>query len=153
MEAIFIGSAAPSLELFKTPKNVGFVKPDGGLWTSCEGPGGWIAWCRIEMPDWLSGTRKYRCVPRQDAVGVVINRLGDLINLMGRFGAVGSPSGETLNFEALAVEFDYIHLTREGQWATKFSRPGLYGWDCESTLWLRWTFEGVEDLGPTDNPG
>ena len=40
-----------------------------------------------------------------------------------------------LNFEELARSgIDAIFLTEEGEHATRFSEPGLYGWDCESIL-------------------
>jgi hypothetical protein len=43
------------------------------------------------------------------------------------------------NWERLARHFDAVHLTEKGQWDTRLPPSGdnLYGWDCESTLWLR----------------
>lgn len=55
----------------------------------------------------------------------------------------GGPSKK----EAIAKKYDAVHLTSEGQWRTRHSTPNLYGWDCESTLWLRWKFEKVEYIG------
>lgn len=55
-----------------------------------------------------------------------------------------------LKFSEMAKQFDGMHLTDNGQWATRlppFDSPNLYGWDCESTLWFRWAFDKVEDGG------
>ena len=44
---------------------------------------------------------------------------------------------DALDFNKIAEDYDAIHLTEEGQWATRFSRPNtLYGWDCETLLVL-----------------
>ena len=52
------------------------------------------------------------------------------------------------DWSLVAERYDGVHLTDEGQWATRLSHPlNLYGWDCESTLWLRWVFDSVEELG------
>ena len=37
--------------------------------------------------------------------------------------------------QCLADDIDAIHLTSNGEMATRFSKPtNLYGWDCESVL-------------------
>jgi hypothetical protein len=54
---------------------------------------------------------------------------------------------EYLDFEELARDYDALHLTVRGQWKTRMTRPNLYGWDVESTLWFRWKFNRVEFLG------
>lgn len=57
------------------------------------------------------------------------------------------PRIEYPDFELLAKHFDVIHLTENGQYETRLNHPDLYGWDCESSLWLNWAVEKVEDLG------
>lgn len=49
-----------------------------------------------------------------------------------------------LDYERIAQDYDAIHLTDEGQWATRLTYPmSLYGWDCECVLWFRWCFSEV----------
>lgn len=52
------------------------------------------------------------------------------------------------DWKRIAEDFDAVHMTDDGQWATRLTHPlNLYGWDCESTLWFRWAFTGATDLG------
>ncbi len=128
-------------------QNGGFVKPKGGLWTSTydERLGSdWIQWCLSEEfrgPEfdcWLLR-------PREGAKVYTIDSLADLIDLVYAYGALRNSHAD---YEKIARDYDGVRLTKEGQWATRFSYPySLYGWDCESTLWFRWCFESVEHLG------
>jgi hypothetical protein len=55
--------------------------------------------------------------------------------------------GTFLDFEAISNDYDGIHLTTNGESATRLtSGISLYGWDVECTLWFRWCFESVEKL-------
>jgi hypothetical protein len=55
------------------------------------------------------------------------------------------------DWEAVSRDYDAVHLTDAGQWATRLSHPhDLYGWDCESTLWFRWCFISHCHLGTVE---
>jgi len=125
-------------------------KAEGGLWTSPEGSGfGWDDWCRSEMPHWL-GDRWVLTVVGEPRV-LAIDSLTDLELACLRFPAPPSdpswgfarPPGPRMDWEAVAVEYDAVWLTEAGQWATRFSEPDLYGWDCETVWWTRWMFSDV----------
>lgn len=61
--------------------------------------------------------------------------------------ANGWPRERCIDFYAMSHDYDALHLTEEGQWATRHSGPSMYGWDCESTFWFRWRFTKMTDLG------
>lgn len=133
------------------------VKPGRtGMWTSSytpdnsEGICDWLRWCKGEsfhVEAWRSAyvyeiTRPLRIIE--------IDSLADLLALNDAFGLPSEvsvtlnardsshPISRYPNWQLLAKHFDAVHLTEEGQWATRLSHPDeLYGWDCESTLWLR----------------
>lgn len=132
-----------------------YVKPSGGLWTSTydERHGsGWVQWCLDEEYS-LPKAGLWQCTllhPSPTARVYEIDTLADLKRLLRTFGENTLGAGLRFgypDFEAVAREFDAIHLTDAGQWATRYSEPSLYGWDCESTLWLRWVFASVEEIG------
>jgi hypothetical protein len=57
------------------------------------------------------------------------------------------------NWRAVAQDWDGIHLSTGGLLTTervRWGRPGvqthLYGWEVESTVWLRWVFGSVKRL-------
>ena len=58
-------------------------------------------------------------------------------------------SERTLDWDKIARDFDAVRLTEGGQHVTRFTHPGLYGWDVESTVWLhpKRAFEGATRLG------
>lgn len=139
-------------------------KPRGGLWTSTlsgEQGSAWVQWCLSEGfdcdredPTWPSC---WGLDPDPQARIVVIDSYGDLRGLCLKYGrthtfgedADGGPFHDTYpDWTLLAEHYDAVHMTEEGQWATRLSEPlNLYGWDCESTLWLRWAFTSVKLLG------
>ena len=136
-----------------------FVKPFGGLWTSTYHErfgGGWVQWCineEWECPDDGVFRNLWLAYPRADANVYVIDSLDDLVALNERFGAPAYPEWKSSFMEAypdwlkVAEHYDGVNLTDRGQWQTRLAEPNLYGWDCESTLWFRWCFERVEQLG------
>lgn len=153
---VWVGIGEPTAEGM-TPFNFNDYprcKPVGGMWTSTwdeHTGGGWVQWCVGEdfcVP--ADGWRAWRLTPRPDARVYEIDTYADLDALFARFphesphpALDGYP-----HWERIGEEFDAIHLTDAGQWATRLSHPlSLYGWDCESTLWYRWAFETAEDLG------
>jgi len=133
-----------------------FCKPDDGLWTSSwRGPragSDWVQWCLLEgvgVPDggrW----RAHRLRVAPTARVYTIDRLDDLVALVERYPSA-NPWGlgqQWPSWTDVAQDFDGVHLTRAGQARTRFSFPtSLYGWDVESTVWFRWAFAGVIDLG------
>lgn len=159
----YVGTSEPSEENFRVPKmenrTYAWVKPEGGMWTSpYEGKFGsaWCQWClqeefRIERGHpyfhlWLlepDPAGRLYLVDSEEA-------LKDLVDYYP-----GTPMDSRFPFEypdwlAVAEDFDGVHLTEEGQWQTRLSHPAnLYGWDCECTLWLRWKFTDVKELGLT----
>ena len=135
----------------------------GGLWTSTydEKLGSdWLQWGIAEdynNPDDLIFKNCWLLYPEANINVYEIDTYADLENLCKKasqsytFGET-SPHGpyeETYpDWEVLAQEYDAIHLTVNGQCETRLSRPlTLYGWDCESTLWLQWKFAKVEYIG------
>jgi hypothetical protein len=160
---LFIGRKEPNSHHFNPVSNdEGFgVKPRGGLWTSTYGPvygSGWVDWCLSEdynvPPDGRFAS--WLLEPNPTAVVLEIDSYEDLQVLVESDYGIDGPGyalrlgGRGINFEKLATwgHIDAIHLTERGQWATRLSHPHtLYGWDCESTLWLRWAFVKVENLG------
>jgi len=147
-------------EKLEPVKNKNWVKPEGGLWTSSYDPecgSGWIQWSIAERfsGEWNEEEEKgyYGCylLHPEPARVLVIDTQQDLIEALRHYQNYdhrgGGWGGTNLDFEALAEDYDAIHLTDRGQWATRMTNPGLYGWDCESTLWFRWCFYDVEWLG------
>lgn len=151
----------PRPNLFVPPTNgtgCSGAKPDGGLWTSTyhetEGSG-WVQWClgsdysvpRIGWESWL-------LTPDPTARILTIDSYQDLRRVLRSYGRrpfdflPSWPSQLKPDFEKIVLDYDAVHLTQEGLWATHLSHPyDLYGWDCESTVWLRWAFTEVKSLG------
>lgn len=53
----------------------------------------------------------------------------------------------SLNVEAIAQDYDAIHMTEKAVKEDKFSAIGLRWWHSESTYWMRWMFDEVQVLG------
>jgi hypothetical protein len=133
-------------------------KPFGGLWTSSyvNGSSAWIEWCEAEEFGDPHGANRFLLYPKADARILVIDSLADLERALSDYGSVcvksavmGAPyfsQDRRPDFEEIARHFDAMHLTEEGQEATRFTEPDLYGWDCESTVWFRWAFDRVERI-------
>src|ERR1700677_1305699 len=135
------------------------VKPGRtGMWTSTftpeneEGLSDWYRWCKAE--DFLIDKWRWAYVYEvaTPLKIIEINSQEDLHALNDEYGLQDPtdlmmkekyPGWERIrrwpNWERLAREFHAVHLTEEGQWATRLPPSGddLYGWDCESTLWLQ----------------
>lgn len=118
------------------------VKPYGGLWTAPLHPDGgthWTDWCRHENfgnPD----APLTIIEPDPGAVVYLIDTVEDLLALEARYPGPRMPGVAMwpgLDWEAVACDIDAVWLTDEGQWRTRFSHPGLYGWDCATVLWLQ----------------
>lgn len=122
---------------FKPIKNrPGRNKPEGGLWTSPFNPdtgSEWIEWMNAEhfnVPCKDSPITFLRV--NNDGKFLVINTLNDLIEVLNIFQI--KSEFPVLDYEELSRYVDGIYLTSKGQWATRLTRPSLYGWDCETVL-------------------
>lgn len=133
-------------------KNQHFVKPDWGLWTSTFNPegkyaSGWVEWCAGEMPEWIVDMHAFLLTVSPTARVYTIDSLGDLVSLVSKYPLKTDipqlKQFEWIDWEAVSRDYDGVYLTDEGQWATRFSTPSLYGWDSESTLWFRNVFTKV----------
>ena len=117
---------------FTPIKNIKFVKPEGGLWASpIESSYGWRDWCRDESYD--GKLSQYFTFILE----------GNIYTINNTYDASCMPwikEHEWLrcpDFEQMVkLGYDAIFLTEEGQQKTRFGKPSLYGWDCESVLIL-----------------
>lgn len=148
-------SIQPCERRFVPVSNRVFVKPKGGLWTSTwlgePKVSGWAEWCRSESFS-IGDSRVWLLTPKADARIANVDGMADLKALLLRYplhlGKAYDHFFQPLDFERMAQDYDGMHLTDEGQWATRLTQPSLYGWDCESTCWFQWAFDRVEQ-GPT----
>lgn len=128
------------------------VKPIGGFWTSTYMPAGdfmcdWHRWCFYERWGLTEDSVTWKLEPRDDVNVRVIDSEVDFNDLLDEFARTDSPVARlpkpNLDFEAIAEEYDGLRLTAKGQKETRFTNPGLNGWDCESTVWFDWVFTDV----------
>lgn len=155
---------APTSELMLPVTNAPYcMKPNGGIWTSTFDPEyvcSWHRWCVSEMPDWINGKSIYTLEPVSAKVYVIDCRT-DLLQLTNKYGLLKRLGGSNgwrifgLDFESMVRDgIDAVHLTEAGEWQTRYGGGmyslndwNLYGWDCESTIWLKWCFQKVEFFG------
>lgn len=134
-EFITYGSNKFDKSKFDSIKNRNFVKPHGGLWSSpINSEWGWKDWCINNgfREEKLSNWFKFRL--RKDSIILIIDNLNDLKELYEIEKVITSYGDIFPDFEKLSKSFDGILLTDIGESATRFTHPGLYGWDCESLL-------------------
>lgn len=135
------------------------VKPanGGGLWTSTWHPehgSEWVQWCLSEEFDCDRANPVFRIWTIEPSPGARIYEIdtyADLKRLVAAYPHTDHhrswPSAHP-HWQHVASDYDAIHLTDAGQWATRLTHPlNLYGWDCESTLWLRPAFASWTDQG------
>lgn len=150
MQVVKYGDNHFSLQKFKPVKDKfphGWVKPEGGLWTSpVNASYGWKEWCQAEE---FSCDFSKSFILNYKGNTIVIDSLEDLDKLYWReFDFKGNSwaegEGEEWKngglffvtypcFKPLLDEgWDAIYLTEKGQAETRLSHPkNLYGWDCE----------------------
>lgn len=156
---MYLSETYPSLESFEPVENKddGVHKPRGGLWTSTlrDDTSGWLDWCKAES--FYSGDEIVWLLYPEDELDIYeIDSQADLLTLLDHFERPGGDPAidaqrgtfAPIDFETMAEEYDAIHLTEEGQWDTRMTRPGLYGWDSECYLWFRWCFEDIAEHNP-----
>lgn len=154
---------------FTKPQSLMHVKPMGGLWTSTYHKKigcGWLAWCQGE--DFrLDHEEVYKLKFDPESKVYVIDSWEDYMDLKSQY-LVHPPDGATeqeksfhelfqfIDWVKVSDIYDAIHLTEKGEGETRYpsfglgssSRDmGLYGWDCESTLWLKYKVISSEYLG------
>lgn len=130
-------------------------KPGTALWTSSYQPDHnpcceWLDFVVNGMPTW-SFRYGYIYQPASDLKILEIDSQEDLHAINDLYGYDDWVSRKLQQenpafhihrwpkYGELARHFDAIHLTSGGQWDTRmpFTGDNLYGWDCESTCWLR----------------
>lgn len=154
----------PTLERMKPIENPTerLNKPRGGIWTSTYGNS--RAWLPLILTEcWAMGDRP---VFEWDAWLIevepwakifTVETAADLEELWSLYPNRSVQTGREVDWEAAAREIDGIQLTAGGEAATcgpasdhddeEWTRSlNLHGWDCESTLWLRWAFSDARQL-------
>lgn len=129
-------------------------KPEGGLWTSTlvDGISDWIRWCRGEGFGNVDDVPWWTLEPEPGATLLQIDGWDDLDLMMrvyGRsWGPIAGMNRKSLDFDAIKqAGYAGVNLTEHGarechfgDWMSGYS---LNAWDCESTVWLRWSFAVV----------
>ena len=159
MEFDLIG-LGPQIHVGSAPPPKRFViqndwhKPKGGYWTSsfiddtCD----WIRWTQAEQ--WRHNEfdtgKGFLMSIAPDARIINIDSFEDLTKLLEVYPVLGDRFGTILrDIDFVSMKRDGyagLHLTREGQWRTRHTRPSLYGWDCESTVFLCNVFLNVRSV-------
>jgi hypothetical protein len=120
------------------------IKPFGGLWTSPRTATGtaWTDWCRsAEYGD--PDKPLVPILPDPDCAVFCIDCLADLKHLGAQYPlpvtapAIDVPMWPRIDWEKVATDVDAVWLTAAGEHQTRYSTPGLYGWDCATVLWLQ----------------
>ena len=138
MSGLYVHYGQPAFDrrLFNPVRNIGGVKPYGGLWASpAASPLGWSDWC-IEN-DFRTDSLKtgFMFCLADDARVLDIYRSDQLDGLpeldAGRTGWC------FLDFEKLAQEYDAVELDLSNEVRDRWDSGlyyRLYGWDCDSIL-------------------
>lgn len=123
-------------EKFQAIRNRQHVKPFGGLWGSPVGSAyGWREWCQAE--EW--GDLSTCFTVEYTGNTLVIDRIADLAHLPWQdyprdYGPYDTGFSWPDYEKLLSDGVDAVYLTERGQGETRFTDPGLYGYDCECVL-------------------
>ncbi len=151
-----------SLDVSKVGKVINFTrKPFGGLWTSSYTPNEeycseWIQWTCNEEPRWATGIC-YLLEPEDDIKVYTIDKAEDLEKLFEMYPRIVDNYAFDINWKQVCKDYDAIHLTSNGQWATRYETPkyggklNLYGWDTESTFWCRPKFKEIKYIDDVEH--
>jgi hypothetical protein len=128
-----------------------YDKPPNEIWTSSALADGTSAWWPLlregaDRPPPTETQSVWRLMPSPDARVFEIRSAQHYAWLRNEFG----------DWDAIAREYDGIHLTVEGLIRAQVVACGsvmLDNWDAESTAWLRWCFDGVERVGELEPDG
>lgn len=128
-----------------------------GLWTSSwreeTQDSAWVEWCQWNDFGKPYENHWYILTPKEDAKLYMIDSLRDLHKLLRAYSWDQHKWREygfrstAIDFEKIAMEYDGIWLTEQGNEETHLSYPeDLNSWDCESVLWCRWCFSDVQRI-------
>jgi hypothetical protein len=136
LEFIHYGHDKFDKDLFVPVKNVGFVKPIGGLWASpLYSNHSWRDWCIGEEFELHLLEKYFTFTIDKNAKIYTIDNLNHLRSLPTV--PIKIINRKFLNFELISKDYDVIWLTANGERATRSLQPlNLYGWDVESLLVL-----------------
>jgi len=137
MELIHYGSNEFSKQKFNPIKNIMFIKPKGGLWTSpIKSSYGWKQWCIKNNFGIERFNKSFKLTLRPEAKILKIDFYEDLLALPKQ----DVPFNMFFpDFEEIAIDYDVFYLTTRGLWRTMDKpphKPNLYGWDCETVFIL-----------------
>jgi hypothetical protein len=139
------------------PIEAGDIKPRWAFWTSTytDGSSGWVDWCRAEEFGDPDAANWFVLEAASSARIYTVDTLADLEQLVDRYPLHPFPylpKTRYVDWAAMAKDWHGLRLTEEGQWATRLTEPGLYGWDCECTAWFRWSFTAITKLARSVEP-
>lgn len=132
-----------SEKYFQNVKNEnGFVKPlFGGLWASPYEENETTEWENFvkEIFGDSSHPMNYKIIfeLKENSKIYTINSYIDLLRLLKNYTLkteIDFKRQRFIDFEKMSKDYDGLLLTSNGQIETRFSFPGLYGWDVESLL-------------------
>lgn len=136
MKIIHYGTDKFEPKKFQPITNNNWVKSLGGMWFSpIDSKDGWRDWCIGEEFSRFDESKFLVAELLPDTRIFVIDSVEDLLK-----APLYTPSlcstlyGQVIDFEQLSKDYDCIHLTADGQARTRFGRPNLYGWDCETVF-------------------
>lgn len=152
MEQLYLGCEKPKKSRVDKIKNR-YNKPEGGIWTSpyCKNTGSeWIDYCFRERSEKLCDKNKpkkaYLLKEKEGLNLYTIDCYFDLVRLVENYPGQELFGDKYIDYEKVANDYDGIRLTKNGNIITKNSRPGLYGWDVEGTVYFDWHFEKVKEV-------
>jgi hypothetical protein len=152
------------------PFGAGITKPRRALWTSTSVgscPGGWIPYLRWGEDGREPPYHPWRLQAPSSARVYEIHGPRSWHALCLTYPASSSPAyplstSKSLiepDWQAVARDWDGVHLSSGGllttervMWGKAKTQTHLFGWQVESTAWLRWVFDHVERL-PDVYPG
>ena len=124
-------------------------KPIYGFWTSTFETLediGWVGWCRAEsyanpQEAWLLQPTPARVFEVRDSNDSL--RLHEKYGIL--WGDLGPAFGEPdryagLDWDRLVQDYDAVRLVNPFECRFENHASTFYGWDAESTVWLRWCF-------------
>ncbi len=136
LEVIHYGSKQYIPEHVKPITDIGFVKPEGGLWTSpVNSSNSWKDWCHNGDFGICEESNSFRLKFKSNTRIYKIDSKSDL-SALTFYQPYLSSSMRFLHYRYLTQFIDALWLTDKGQQDTAFLEGGLYGWDCESVLIL-----------------